>query len=53
MSPSGVESGVAPVATLTMKKWEPKHDPLADLYAPAANDKRRIARPLGGLSSCQ
>lgn len=29
---------VAPVATLTMKKWEPKHDPLADLYAPAAND---------------
>ena len=24
----------APVATLTLKKWEPKPDPLADLYAP-------------------
>lgn len=29
---------LAPVATLTMKKWEPRHDPLADLYAPAAVD---------------
>ena len=35
---------IAPVATLTMKKWEPKHDPLADLYAPAATDSGSALR---------
>lgn len=34
-------SAPAPVATLTMKKWEPKPDPLADMYAPATGSSLR------------
>lgn len=39
-------SAPAPVATLTMKKWEPKPDPLADMYAPAtgASIRQKIAQ---------
>lgn len=34
-------SAPAPVATLTMKKWEPKPDPLADMYAPTTGTSIR------------
>nr|WP_294850266.1 hypothetical protein [uncultured Sphingomonas sp.] len=38
-------SAPAPVAALTMKKWEPKPDPLADMYAPTSGPslRQRIA----------
>lgn len=43
-APAQALAGIAPVATLTMKKWEPRHDPLADLNAPVAGSSGSALR---------
>lgn len=44
VTPAQAAAEIAPVATLTMKRWEPRHDPLADLNAPVSGSSGSALR---------
>ena len=43
--PDATSSDAAPVATLTLKKWTPRPDPLADIIETGSAIRRKIAEP--------